>query len=98
VTVDAVLRILRNALAHGSLFTRGAGPGRPDDIRAIVFVSVRWEKNDKGRYAPTDTFDVLSCPPEDLRRLIFRWVDFLESLPLPALPSAEGLDFAPQHS
>jgi len=72
-----VLSILRNALAHGNIWTTG------DPIETLVFVSrVCYRK-------PQGPFNTLQCSPQLLVQFIKNWVGFLKDLEIPAEPSVE---------
>jgi len=69
-TVRSLLKHIRNALAHGNIFTRG----RPE-IEQIILLS----KPDK--YA--DKFNFLLVGPADFRAFLNHWLAFLQKLDLP---------------
>ena len=70
-TVKAILELMRNALAHGNLFTIG------DPIASLVFVNFHWKNLPKGAPAEWVNFDALQVPPADLDELLCKWVEFL---------------------
>ena len=70
-----VLSILRNALAHGSIWTMG------DPIDTLVFVSlVEWEDNPECK----GPFNTIQCSPKELGQFLKNWVNFLNELKIPA--------------
>ena len=74
---ESILSILRNALAHGNIWTTS------DPIETLVFVSrVHYNK-------PKGPFNTLQCSPKLLVQFIKNWVDFLKDLEIPADPSVE---------
>lgn len=88
---DSVFTHIRNALTHGSVFTYPAysGHGRRPQIETILFVSQRYQKQDKERCGqrvvenvPIDKYDVLLVSPSDFVNFLRKWVEFLGSLDL----------------
>ena len=69
--VDSVLAVLRNALAHGNIFTRCA-PNH--QIAQLIFLSKRRD---------SDHFDLVASTPSDFLQLLHRWVHCLSDLHLP---------------
>ena len=70
-----VLSILRNALAHGSIWTIN------DPIDTLVFVSlVEWKDNLKCE----GPFNTIQCSPKELGQFLKNWVNFLSELKIPA--------------
>ena len=65
-TVSSMLTLIRNALAHGNMFTTGS------PIETLIFVQRRG--SDEGS---TSKFEVLSVGPEDFAHFIREWVAFL---------------------
>src|SRR5574341_2193446 len=74
--VKSVLNHLRNALAHGNIFTKG------DPIKLIVFLS-RCCEYVNGQCIPIDEYDMLAVSPEDFRKFLIDWFNYLASLPIP---------------
>lgn len=72
--VADVLEHIRNALAHGSIFTL---PDHVDQIEKIIFLS---EERDKGR--PTGNYFSLTVSPEDFIDFLIKWIRFLSELRL----------------
>lgn len=68
--VRSVVKHIRNALAHGNIFTRGW-----PRIDTIIFLS----------QASRDTyrFNLLSVSPNDFRSFLTKWIQFLESIKMP---------------
>jgi hypothetical protein len=70
-----VLSILRNALAHGSIWTM------KDPIETLVFVSlVQWKNNPECK----GPFNTIQCSPKELGQFLKNWVKFLNELKIPA--------------
>jgi len=69
--VGSVIRHMRNALAHGNIFTRG-GP----EIDLIVMLSERCKNANK--------FNFLAVSPPDFEVFLRLWLDFMRKLDLPA--------------
>ena len=68
-----ILCILRNALAHGNIYTLG------DPIETIVFVSLEdWNKECNG------PFNTIQCSPKVLGQFLKNWVNFLSESKIPA--------------
>jgi hypothetical protein len=77
---------LRNALAHGNIFTQG------DPIRRIIFLS----ETEPG----SGSFNYITASPTDFRGLLQKWFEFLSSgeLPtyvIPDFPEASASPFVP---
>lgn len=70
--VSTVLKILRNALAHGNIWTMG------HPIDTIVFVSLARLDNPEG------SLNTLRCSPVDLATFLKRWMNLVTDLQLPA--------------
>ena len=66
--VSEVLRILRNALAHGNVFTEGM------QIRNIVFLT--WDGRKAAKF--------ISVSPQDFRSFMMKYIRFVSSLKLDA--------------
>jgi len=71
-TVGAVLKVIRDALAHGNIWTLR------DPIEAIIFAK---SVTDADKVAPR--FEFVSVAPNDFRKLLEEWFDFLISLHIP---------------
>jgi hypothetical protein len=79
--VKSVLKTIRNAFAHGNIFTKGT----PEKIEIIVFVS-RIE-DDAGNLVG---YNDLRVAPNDFRSLLIKWVEFLNTQGIPqAMAAAE---------
>jgi hypothetical protein len=65
--VNYIFKTIRNALAHGNLYTRGG-----DEIKSIIFVSTI---EDKDRIIG---FKFVSVSPADFRFFLTRWFEFLD--------------------
>ena len=72
--VSSMLTLIRNALAHGNVFTTG------NPIETLIFVQKR--ESDKGS---ATKFEVLSVRPEDFSNFIREWVAFLRESQVPEL-------------
>ena len=76
-----VLSILRNALAHGNIWTTG------EPINTVVFVSlVSHEK-------PMGPFHCLQCSPLIFAKFLRNWIAFLSLLSIPGGTFVETSDF-----
>jgi len=71
-SVRSVLNIIRDALAHGNIWTLR------DPIQAIIFVK---SVTDADKVAPK--FSFISVAPDEFRNLLERWFDFLMNLHIP---------------
>ncbi len=70
--IKSVIRVLRNALAHGNLFTRGESR-----INELVFLSrVKHDEPDLGYY-------VLLVRPNEFKQFLEGWFAFLSQLDIP---------------
>ncbi len=67
---ETILKILRNALAHGNIWTTG------DPIDTLIFVS-RASQESQG------SFHSLQCSPAVLAKFINAWVDYLNEISIP---------------
>jgi hypothetical protein len=68
--VEAILGHIRNALAHGNIFTRGGS-----QIECLVLLS-------KPHLHRPD-FNYLLVSPEDFKEFLMKWLQFLSTLPIP---------------
>jgi len=68
-TVGAILSVIRNALAHGNIWTLR------DPIEAIIFVK---SVKDDDKVIPK--FSFVSVAPDEFRNLLEKWFDFLRGL------------------
>jgi hypothetical protein len=68
-TVKTIVHHIRNALAHGNLFTRG------EPIEMLVFVSKLKHQSKEYRY--------LIVNPEEFTSFLHRWFDFVKKLKIP---------------
>lgn len=82
--VSELLRVIRNALAHGALFIHPIleRTGTRPSIGQLLFVSEIWEKNDKGKFEPTDRYNVILVSPADFQAMLLKWLEFLDTLPV----------------
>lgn len=83
VHVGRILKIARNALAHGSIFIQAAALNKPGAIVSLVFVSEHWAQNSKGKWERTGTYNMVICSPTDFEQMLRTWISFLEELRLP---------------
>lgn len=67
--VRSTLTLIRNALAHGSIYTTG------DPIEELVFVKEVLDKERK-----RVGFDVLQVSHEDFKQFVLAWIGFLQAL------------------
>lgn len=71
-TVTPLVKILRNALAHGNVFSRG----RPH-ITSLVFLSrLCHEKPELG-------YEILVVSPHDLKEFVLAWLSLLANIDIP---------------
>lgn len=82
-TVGNLLRIIRNALAHGNTFTF------KDPIEAIIFIKAN--VNDKKEVRD---YSYLFVAPSDFQRFLENWFDFLAKLHIPQIEAFEVLQDA----
>lgn len=86
-TAKAILKHLRNALAHGNIFTRA------DDLNKIdmlVFLSET--------HLGSGKFNCLTVSPDDFYTFLVKWIEFLKTLNQPAIAIPEGSsDFIQDH-
>jgi len=75
-TIDKVLALVRNALAHGNIFTY---PSQAPQIEIMVFISEERINN-----VPTGKYNVIIVSPDDFLVSLKEWVKFLKSLELKA--------------
>ena len=72
--VKSVLKHLRNALAHGNIFTL---PDSMDEIRKIIFLNrIMCGRKFTGKYS------ILTVSPADFNDFLINWVNFLKDLKL----------------
>ena len=88
---NPVFSHLRNALAHGSIFTypNSSGTAEPPLIETILFVSRCYQEQEIEKCGSTvkekvalDKYDVLLVSPQDFLVFLKKWVEFLASLDL----------------
>jgi len=72
-----VIKHVRNALAHGNVFTRGT-----PDIDQIILLSERSERS--------NTFNFLAVAPRDFRAFLDNWHEFLRKIDLPIEVVSQG--------
>ena len=86
-TINRVLKHVRNALAHGNIFTRGG-----DEITQLLFVS----KPDQN----IEKFWFLAASPDDFRIFLKNWLDFLRTVNLPTgvVPESSAAWFLDQET
>jgi len=70
-----VLSIIRNALAHGSIFTL---PNNDDQIENIILFS---KEKIRGKYS--GNFNLLTVSVKDFNELLLNWINFLKNLEIP---------------
>jgi hypothetical protein len=70
--VGTILNVIRNALAHGNIWTLR------DPIEAIIFV-----KSVINNHEVVPCFSFVSVAPHEFRNLLERWFDFLVDLHIP---------------
>jgi hypothetical protein len=71
-----VLKHVRNALAHGNIFTRG----RPEIERLVLLSQV----------GEVFKFNFISVSPADFRAFLEHWLSFLRNLPMPTFVIPES--------
>jgi hypothetical protein len=74
--VSNVLSVIRNALAHGNLYTKA---DYQLQIEALVFVSGGYNKKNK-QMIP---YKYVFVSPSDFRQFLLNWFQFLEGLSIP---------------
>ena len=79
-TVNPLLKILRNALAHGNIFTMGS-----PSIESIVFLSKLDAKD------PHAGYNCLVVGPADFKEFISRWLTLLAAAKIPGDVFSEEL-------
>ena len=88
IKVKEILKIIRNALAHGSIFTR---PNKEtDQIEKIILLSkilVERKINGNVKRIFNGNYDTLTVSPEDFFEFLVNWVSFLrDELKIPPEP------------
>jgi|WetSurMetagenome_2_1015567.scaffolds.fasta_scaffold106773_2 hypothetical protein len=80
--VDSILSIIRNALAHGSIFVYPRMPAGETaaHIEHIIFLS-RLSDDSTGKLI--DSYRGVMVSPSDFRTFVLDWISFLEGLELP---------------
>jgi hypothetical protein len=76
--ISSMLSLIRNALAHGNLFTTGS------PIERLIFVQRRGTL-DVNEERQTSKFEVLCVSPDDFGLFIRGWVAFLRASEVPEL-------------
>jgi hypothetical protein len=79
-TVKNVLRVIRNALAHGNIFTFKS------PIEAIIFIQTN--SNNEGEVRD---YTFVFVAPADFHLFLEKWFDFLEQLNIPQTEALEVL-------
>lgn len=69
MTVEKVLNHLRNAMAHGCIFTQTGSP-----IKEIIFLSSK-------TYGSTD-YNYILVSPADFKKFLYNWFEFTKGLDL----------------
>lgn len=80
ITVGNVLRVLRNALAHGNIFTFN------NPIQGIIFIKAIFNNNKIAR-----GYSFIYVSPADFTKFLERWFDFLDQLHIPQAKAFEVL-------
>ncbi len=70
-TTRKILKIIRNALAHGNIELHGR-----DQIDELLFLS-------RSSDPKSDAYDCISVPPGDFKHFIIQWIDVLKTNKLP---------------
>jgi hypothetical protein len=78
-----VFAIMRNALAHGNLWTK---PGKSKHIRGVVFLS-----EDKDPHGGVVGYKYAYVSTEDFYNFLMNWFGFLKQQRIPAGVVAEAL-------
>nr|WP_290224115.1 hypothetical protein [Trichocoleus desertorum] len=84
-SVQDVLNVLRNALAHGNIYTK---PNRQGHIQEIVFVSGAARKNTNQQ----TQYKFVHVSPDDFQNFLLTWLSFLQGLDLPSEVIQKVLD------
>jgi hypothetical protein len=87
--VSSVIAIIRNALAHGNIFTKSGTVGGGElgrnshaKIREIVLVSVNQERDKKGDtiYGTVKDYTCISVTPAAFKQFLHGWFAFVKGL------------------
>jgi hypothetical protein len=70
--VSTILNVIRNALAHGNIFTLN------NPIEAIIFIKANMDVDKIAR-----NYSFLSVAPQEFRKFLENWFDFLNDLHIP---------------
>lgn len=79
-TVGSVLRVIRNSLAHGNIFTF------KNPIEAIIFIKASFNGKKEVR-----NYTFVFVAPEDFQLFLEKWFDFLDQLNIPQMEAFEVL-------
>lgn len=82
-TAERIVRVLRNALAHGNVFTKGN-----PNIETLVFLSR------KKHNRPEDGYNCVAVSPVDFKAFLLRWLDALSNARIPGDVFVEAGIFA----
>jgi len=90
--VKSILKIIRNALAHGNLYTKG-----PKIIEEILFISTlnKSEICDKCKrpiFKTVDHYNCISVTPYAFEQFLKHWFQFISELEIPTNISNYGED------
>jgi hypothetical protein len=85
-TVAGVLRVVRNALAHGNIFTHN------DPISRLIFVEGEYKESDKVKHYTN--FKYVSVSPEDFILFLKRWFEFLKAAHISTELAAKSIENA----
>lgn len=99
--VSRVLNHLRNALAHGNIFTK---PSIHNEIGQIIFLKEVLKRDMKGNLLRDEkgnhvrnNFDYLLCSPSDFLTFLMAWFDFLKALNMPRDIIPESSTYSTDH-
>lgn len=80
---ESILKILRNALAHGNIVTRGH-----DQVEQLVFLSMSaYNRPERG-------FDCIRVQPSEFKDFVSNWLQFLADARIPSGVVMESIAFA----
>jgi hypothetical protein len=85
-TVRGVVKVVRDALAHGNIFTHG------DQISKIIFVHCHYVYRDGSK--EYKEADFITASPDDFLIFLKAWFEFLKSENIPAELTAQSISNA----
>lgn len=83
-TCGSVLKLLRNALAHGNIFSTGIKIDRLVFLASLGDEPEHLEREDENRILPhARKFNVLVVSPNDFHQFLLNWFDYLAEIRIP---------------